>query len=112
MVICTVIYTYKKPYRSITTSLWKWRVDIDIDEQDINNSTPSRHKRTTNPSILYRRNIASPNQNHIICMIPQPEDATITKTSVVEIGDLEHARKQYPGCVESGEDLPEIAEDN
>ena len=45
-------------------------------------------------------------------MISQPEDATITITSVVEVGELEHARKQYPGCVESGEDLSEIAKDN
>ena len=44
-------------------------------------------------------------------MTSQPEDATITITSVVEVGELEHARKQYPGCVESGDGLPEIAKD-
>ena len=45
-------------------------------------------------------------------MTPPPEDAAITKTSVVEVAELEHARKQYPECVECGEDLPEIAESN
>jgi len=78
------------------SSLRKRWVDIDIDEEDEKDSTPSRQTHTSNPGRLYARNIIKHQQNNIIRVVPQREDAAIAITSVEEVAKLEHAREDYP----------------